>query len=240
MKTIRIFISSPGDVQEERERARSVVHQLRRRYSGRLELQALLWEELPLQADMSFQQGIDVVLSETGVDVAVFILWSRLGSPTGLLMTGEEGKNYRSGTEREWDLMLKARERCQSEGSPPRPAIIVYTREDKAAFDERLRGKTVEEQEQVVQQKKQVQEFISEKFCDSETGVNLRAYHSFDQPTTFANQLRTHLTNLLDSIVGEDFHRPVWSIEDQGPPYRGLDAFQPDDAQIFSVVKMKS
>lgn len=31
VKAIRIFISSPGDVQEERERARSVVDQLRRR-----------------------------------------------------------------------------------------------------------------------------------------------------------------------------------------------------------------
>jgi hypothetical protein len=54
-----------------------------------LDLQALLWEELPLQADMSFQQGIDMVLSETGIDVAVFILWSRLGSPTGPLITGD-------------------------------------------------------------------------------------------------------------------------------------------------------
>ena len=62
---------------------------------------------------MSFQQGIDMVLSETGVDIAVFILWSRLGSPTGPLMVGEQGRPYRSGTEREWDLMLRAREKCQ-------------------------------------------------------------------------------------------------------------------------------
>ena len=30
MKTLRIFISSPGDVAEERERAREVVESLRR------------------------------------------------------------------------------------------------------------------------------------------------------------------------------------------------------------------
>ena len=121
MKTVRIFISSPGDVQEERDRARSVVHQLQRRYAGQLDLRALLWEELPLAADMSFQRGIDMVLSETGVDIAVFVLWSRLGSPTGPLMVGEQGRPYRSGTEREWHLMLRAREQCQREGSPPRP-----------------------------------------------------------------------------------------------------------------------
>ena len=90
-KAVRIFISSPGDVHEERERARGVVHQLRRRYADRFDLQAVLWEELPLQADMSFQQGIDVVLSEHGFDIAVFILWSRLGSPLGPLVAREDG-----------------------------------------------------------------------------------------------------------------------------------------------------
>ncbi|HMO15164.1 MAG TPA: PQQ-binding-like beta-propeller repeat protein [Pirellulaceae bacterium] len=233
MKTIRIFISSPGDVQEERERARGVVHQLRRRYAGRLELQALLWEELPLQADMSFQQGIDMVLSEKGVDIAVFILWSRLGSPTGPLLTGEQGRIYRSGTEREWDLMLKARERCQREGSPLRPAIIVYTRRDDASFVERLRLRNDEERSREMEQKRLVSQFIQEEFRDSETGTNLRAYHSFDQPTTFAQQLRTHLTHLLDSMVGEELPEPVWNVAENGPPFRGLDAFDFGDASIF-------
>jgi hypothetical protein len=95
MKTIRIFISSPGDVAEERDRARQVVEQLRRKYAGRLKLKAVLWEELPLQADMSFQQGIDRVLSrEHGVDIAVFILWSRLGSPLGPLIRKETGGEF--------------------------------------------------------------------------------------------------------------------------------------------------
>ncbi len=233
MQVIRIFISSPGDVQEERDRARSVVHQLRRRYAGRLDLQALLWEELPLQADMSFQQGIDVVLSETGVDIAIFILWSRLGSPTGPLIVGENGKLYRSGTEREWDLMLNARERCRREGSAPRPSIIVYTRKDDVSFDERLRGKSVDEQEREVQQKKMVGEFIREEFRDANTGVNLRAYHSFDHPTTFAQQLRIHLTALLDPLAGDDLDEPVWDIAANGPPFRGLDVFEVEHAPVF-------
>ncbi len=233
METIRIFISSPGDVQEERERARSVVHQLRRRYAGRLDLRALLWEELPLTADMSFQQGIDVVLSEDGVDIAVFILWSRLGSPTGPLMVGEQGRPYRSGTEREWDLMWRARERCQREGSPPRPSIIVYTRKDEISFEERLRGKPDDVKAQEVAQKLLVTQFIKEEFHDAEKGFNIRAFHSFDQPTTFARQLRSHLTKLLDSLTGDDLGQPVWSIADQGPPFRGLEVFEYRHAPIF-------
>jgi len=34
MKTIRIFLSSPGDVAEEREQARQVINALKRRYAG--------------------------------------------------------------------------------------------------------------------------------------------------------------------------------------------------------------
>lgn len=233
MKTIRIFISSPGDVFEERERARNVVHQLRRRYAGRLDLRALFWEELPLKADMSFQQGIDMVLSETGVDIAVFILWSRLGSPTGPLMVGEHGRPYRSGTEREWDLMLRARERCRHEGSSPRPSIIVYTRQDDVSFDERLRGKPDEVKAQEIDQKRLVTQFIKEEFHDAQTGVNTRAYFSFDQPTTFAQRLRVHLTNELDALTGDELGHPVWSIADHGPPFRGLEVFEYHHAPIF-------
>ena len=62
--TVRIFISSPGDVAEERDRARQVIDGLRRRYAPRFLLKPVLWEELALQVDLSFQQGIDLVLSE--------------------------------------------------------------------------------------------------------------------------------------------------------------------------------
>lgn len=232
-QTIRVFISSPGDVQDERERARNVVHQLRRRYAGRLDLKALLWEDLPLQADMSFQQGIDVVLSQTGVDLAIFILWSRLGSPTGPLMVGDEGKPYRSGTEREWDLMLRARDRCVREGEDPRPAIIVYTRKDEVSFEERLRGKTDDKKADQIAQKQLVTEFISEEFRDAETGVNIRAVHSFGHPTTFAQKLRVHLTNFLDPLAGDGLRDPVWNITEQGPPFRGLESFEYEHAPIF-------
>ena len=42
MKKIKIFISSPGDVAEEREKAREVIRRLQRRYLGRLELVSVL------------------------------------------------------------------------------------------------------------------------------------------------------------------------------------------------------
>jgi hypothetical protein len=232
-KTIRIFISSPGDVLEERNKAKAVVDQLRKIFSGRLELQTVLWEELPLQVDMSFQKGIDVVLSEIGIDIAVFILWSRLGSPTGPLMVGNDMKEFRSGTEREWQLMLQAREQCQHKGIPLRPAIFVYTRKDEESFEERLRGKPDDEKAIEVSQKRAVTGFIQEEFKDSDTGVNLRAYHSFNHPTTFAQQLRVHLTEHLERTYGETVQRLYWDPSEKGPPFRGLDVFEFEHSPIF-------
>lgn len=233
MKTIRIFFSSPGDVLDERRLARSVVDELQRRYSGRLELRALFWEELPLEANMSFQQGIDMVLSETGVDIAVFILWSRLGSPTGPLMVDDGWRHYRSGTEREWHLMLQAREECKHNGSPPRPRLFVYIREDEASWDERQRGKTLDERQQEIDQRRLLEQFIQEEFHHAETEVNTRACPPFKRPTEFAQRLREHLTILLDKWVGDEMAQPVWNIADQGPPFRGLDVFEYRHAPIF-------
>ncbi len=227
--TIRIFISSPGDVKEERQRARQVIEGLRRRYSRHFLLTPVLWEELPLQADMSFQQGIDLVLSkEHGVDIAVFILWSRLGSAVGPLITKDGGGEYRSGTERELDLMFRARQ--QSDGA--RPAILVYKRIDENSFDERLRGKRTAEKEELIAQKKLVESFIEETFLDQERGHNIRASHSYDRPVTFPQRLRAHLTELLDQLAGE-VTETVWDIDKQGPPFLGLMTFQREHADVF-------
>ena len=239
IKKVRIFISSPGDVIEERSRAKQVIEQLRRRYAGRLTLEAVLWEDLPLQADLSFQEGIDIVLSdEHGIDIALFILWSRLGTPLGALITKEDGTEYRSGTEREYDLMLRARaqakEKIRKAQLPEvRPGILVYLRDDDSSFDERLRGKSTEEKESLIAQKKLVEQFISEEFHDPEGFSNIRAYHSFNVPSTFSQRLRVHLQELLDSLASDVEDQPVWDIVQKGAPFRGLDVFDYEHADVF-------
>ena len=230
MKTIRVFISSPGDVHEEREIARQVVQGLRRRYAAYFDLKPVLWELLPLQADAAFQQGVDLFLSkEHGIDVAVFILWSRLGSPLGSLIRKDDGTEYRSGTEREFDLILKAREASGGE----RPHVIVYTRSDDAGFKERLRSTKPSEKEQILSQKKLVESFIREEFHDAERGTNLRAYHTFNQPATFSTRLRAHLQEMLDGLCDGLSPDPVWDIDEKGPPFRGLMPFEFEHSVVF-------
>src|SRR5271165_302182 len=229
-RIIRIFISSPGDVAEERDRARQVVESLRRRYADRFFLKPVLWEELPLQADTSFQQGIDLLLSkEHAIEIAIFILWSRLGSPLGPLIRKPDGSEYRSGTERELELMLEARKKS----GDSRPALMVYVRQDEASFDERLRGQPTKEKENLIAQKKLAEQFIAEEFQDASRGYNVRAYHTFDRPVTLSLRLRVHLAELLDELAGGGMTESVWDIEKKGPPFLGLEAFQPQHADLF-------
>ncbi len=235
MKTIRIFISSPGDVAEEREKAREVIRRLQRRYIGKLELVPVLWEEMPLEVDAPFQQGIETILNKNqGIDLAVFILWSRLGSPLGKRVLRADGTQYRSGTEREFDLMLAARAQAREEDIADRPSILAYFREDDAAFKKQLLDKPTDAIQEALEQSRMAREFIREHFYDPEDGTNKRAYTTFETPATFAHRLRVHLQARLDEYLREA-RLPVlgWDLAERGAPYRGLAAFDVADEDIF-------
>lgn len=232
MNPIRIFISSPGDVKEERERAVEVIHSLRRRYARKFVLLPVVWEDLPLEPDMSFQQGIDLFLQNPGVDIAVFILWSRLGSPLGPAIRKSDGSPYRSGTEREYDLLTHARRQSLETEGTARPRMIVYTRRDDSSFHARLRGRKTEELAELLEQKQLAESFMRETFHDPESATNISAYHPFDRPATFSQRLRVHLQAMLDEMAG-DADEVIWDITRQGPPFLGLDAFQPEHSEIF-------
>jgi uridine kinase len=62
MRKIRIFISSPGDVQQERNIARDVISDINKLYSRYANIQVLMWEDFPLPANSTFQEGINYFL----------------------------------------------------------------------------------------------------------------------------------------------------------------------------------
>jgi hypothetical protein len=230
VNNLRIFISSPGDVPEERARARQVVQGLNRRYARHFNLVPVFWEDMPLGLDASFQEGIDVLISkDSGVDIAVFILWSRLGSALGARFARADGREYRSGTERELDLMLEAR----AAQAGRRPHILAYARQDEATFEEQLRGKSTDQKEQLLKQKKLVERFIREEFHDETTGTNLRAYHTYHRPQSFSERLRVHLQEIVDGLSSGRSSRPAWEIDQRGPPFVGLASFRYEHAEVF-------
>jgi hypothetical protein len=151
VRKLQFFISSPGDVCEERALASRVLERLQSEYMGRVALETILWEHEPLVATSTFQVQL-VKPSET--DVVISILWSRLGTRLPAQFTRADGSRYESGTEYEFE---EAMEGFRRNGKPD---LLVYRRtappsvrlDDERDLMERL------------SQKKKLDEFIEKWF----------------------------------------------------------------------------
>ena len=58
LKRIRIFISSPGDVEQERLISERVIKRLYERYNHAIDIEGVFWEHEPLRATDSYQVQI--------------------------------------------------------------------------------------------------------------------------------------------------------------------------------------
>src|SRR5262245_34902265 len=96
MHEIRVFVSSPVDVEHERMRADRVVERLNGQYADLVRLIAIRWEQKFYEARASFQEQIPEASS---CDLVIGIVWSRLGSQLPPEMpTMPSGEPYPSGT----------------------------------------------------------------------------------------------------------------------------------------------
>ena len=222
MKTLTLFISSPGDVFEERAIASRVIERLQSEYIGRVVLEPVLWEHEPLVATATFQAQI-VKPSET--DVVISILWSRLGTRLPEQFKRADGSRYDSGTEYEFE---EAIEGFRRNGTPD---LLVYRKtappsvrlDDEKDLMERLG------------QKKKLDQFIDKWFHDKAEGTLVAAFHPFESPSDFEILIENHLRRLIDrslprSVAATSEARAVWK---KGSPFRGLAAFEFEHAEVF-------
>ena len=71
MKSVRVFVSSPGDTHFERMRVERVVERLNGEFQGIAKLEAIRWENAYYQARSTFQQQIPEASS---CDIVIAIL----------------------------------------------------------------------------------------------------------------------------------------------------------------------
>lgn len=221
---IRIFISSPSDVEEERKKARLVTSDLQSKLFPDLSLEIVMWEDLLLPATASFQETIDHIITSKPIDIAIFILWSRLGSPLDASFAKPDGTPYLSGTEREFDVMLTAFE--QSGGV--RPIIMFYRRKDEDGWKKRITRSTGDDIADMLSQVQSVDRFMTQQFRDKH-GYFSRAYHSYSEPAEFAHFFKIHLKQALEQRLGSSSIVKQWL----DAPYRGLSVFELEHSAIF-------
>ena len=222
-RDIRIFLSSPGDVNPERDLAQWVIENLNNDAEFREQFHLILyrWDDpnvvLPMPADDTPQQSVNVYMTKpSACDLVVVLFWSRMG--TKLVMDGRE---YLSGTHYEYTDAL------ESKRASGRPDVWLYhcTREPEVKLTDQHRDSKI-------QQFDLVQQFFK-GFRDEEGrlkgGVN--QYSELDAfGSLFEKQLRTHLRHLLKH---PETSKLTLVPKLEGAPYRGLLALNESDAAIF-------
>ena len=220
LKSLRVFVSSPGDVAEERLIARRVIGRLEAQFGDALRLEPLFWEHEPLLATASFQEQMP---RTSEADIAIVILWSRIGTALPGHIRRPDGSAFSSGTEFEFEDAVEGFRRNG------KPELLVYRKTAPPAWpaDDGLAA-------QRVAQKLALDKFIDKWFVDRESGAFRGAFHSFESPADFEELLEAHLTRIIERILGTlELARPASRAWHKGSPFRGLETFGPEHAPIF-------
>lgn len=227
----RIFISSPGDVNDERRRAALVIGRLKREFASFFDITPVLWEYEPMLSSGHFQ---DIIDPPADADILVLILWSRLGTPLPERTAtreyrGIDGRAPVTGTEWEFESALAARE--QRSGVPD---LLVYRKQGEGF----ARFSRVDQLDQIRNQWESLQSFWQSHFEDA-NGQFKAAFNRFTTLEEFETQLEQHLRELLRRRLPELLRRTTPAGEGariewwSGSPYRGLQAFDREHAAVF-------
>jgi len=215
IKTPLIFVSSPGDVSEERALAESVLRRLGEEYRGSIRLEVVLWEHEPVFAHTGYQQQI---ARPSECDLVICILWSRLGTRLPVGFATGSGGAAPTGTEFEVHDALEAYRRGG------RPNLLIYR---KTAAPQ-LNMASAEARERL-QQYELLEEFCRHTFYD-EQGAVIVAHTTYGESYEFERKLIEHVRRWLAQQVGETSARARWT---SGSPYRGLQAFEAEHREIY-------
>ena len=229
-QSIRIFISSPGDVADERRRAALVIGRLRREFGNFFDLTPVLWEYEPMLSSGHFQ---DIIEPPSDADIMVLILWSRLGTPLPERTAkreyrGMDGRAPVTGTEWEFEQALEAQRLRDGV-----PALLVY----RKFTDGFARFSRADQLDQIKLQWESLQSFWERHF-EGPDGFKA-AFNRFTDLDEFETQLEAHLRELLKRRLPPRQLRRSQAREGEridwwaGSPYRGLQVFDMAHAAVF-------
>lgn len=223
MKTLKVFVSSPGDVGREREISARVLNRLAGEFVGRVDVQSYFWEHEPMRATRDFQ---DQIPSPSTFDIVLCILWSRLGSRLHSRHNRADGTPYLSGTEYEFeDAAAAAFQRGV-------PELLVYFNKTPKTIP----AEPIEVRQQMIEQFDALRAFEKRWFVDSAEKALKAAFNTYTDLDRFEEMVETHLRKILaDQMVQDEDSSvaprvPLWT---SGSPFRGLEPFEVEHEVIF-------
>jgi hypothetical protein len=198
---IRIFLSSPSDVSDERDLARTLIKEgfgLKAFLRDRATIDVISWDDpeaqVPLLAHLTPQEAVNRNLPKPSeCDIVVVILWSRLGTPLPSEMLKPDGSPWLSGTEWEYHDALTAAKRFD------RPAILLYRRSEIPQIPINLAPEEVEDRNL---QYGRVNTFLAN--ASQPNGSIVSGFHQYRHLTDFRDMLSQHLQSILRSLLDKD------------------------------------
>jgi hypothetical protein len=236
-----IIDSSPGDVTDERQLALKAIARLQNNplYKEKITIEAVAWDKpddsTPLLASVDPQTAINEGAARPSeCDIVAVILWSRMGTPLDhSRYQKEDGSQYLSGTEWEFEEALAASQRTG------RPFEIVYRRAEEPKIS--LEDPSLSEK---ITQYQRVKAFF-EGFANPDGSIR-QGYNSYTTPSEFEDIFELHLRKLVARQLEEERSKPRQHVGIGSPnlvrpvewpagisPFPGLRAFGPEDAQVY-------
>ncbi|MBV9672328.1 MAG: hypothetical protein JO076_05825, partial [Verrucomicrobia bacterium] len=253
MKTIRVFVSSPGDVRAERAIADRLIRLtgqemgipvsvqysslLRDQQSAQaptppadadqneLVLCPYFWEYQRFSPERGYQ---DQMPNTAEFDLVICILWSRLGTKLHPRFRMPDGTEPQSGTDFEIAWAIE-----QSRKTPGIPALHVYRNRSQPSppLD------SPEKLEEFLGQWKALQAFFS-SWLRNQEGHFIGAFNNYSSLEEFERLFQEHFRDFLSTQISSERRRKL--IDQLGRsqrwkknPYRGLQVFDFEHAPIF-------
>ncbi len=228
MQTVKLFISSPGDLIPERNLCKQVFKSLEKRFEPYLRLELFFWEDEPVLASDTFQTQFPRAADS---DIFICLLWSRIGTPLpkgsvfsdGTLIVRADGSEYESGTIAEFEDALNAYQRDKT------PAILMYFKRTPVELNAQAPDFLYKSK-----QRHGVEQFFNKWFQD-EQGRYPRGHSEFKNLTAFAKQLERHVCKLLHQrfLAKSLQHLRFCHSDWQGNPFLGLATYQTEHSRIY-------
>jgi formylglycine-generating enzyme required for sulfatase activity len=202
---VRIFLSSPGDVADERKIAQELIEgELQKHPSYReLKLEAIAWDDpdarIPMLANETPQESVNNARPRPSTcDIVIVILWARMGTPLTETIRKRDGERYLSGTE--WEYLDAVNSTWE-----PKPDELVYRRTERPKVD-----LDDDDYPEKLAQYQTVKSFLAR--FHSTDGSLVGGINDYAAPDAFKALLRQHLDELL--------HRRLPSAPASGKPWQ--------------------